>query len=439
MESPFHGLPPLKRFRLLQQEDHDQENDALASFQLPAKKRKESRSPPAAESNTFCLPAKKRVWALQPNFSSRKTLYPIDLNVEYNPSFEEEKQTEEEEKIPSGNGENQSLEGEKEGDDEGEEHEGDGVESAVGQSTDGDPSDSAVPCDGREKQAEEEKKVPEEDGENQSQKEEEEGAEEEHEDDKIECPLYQSTDGQLSDPIVPCDGCEKQAEEDKKIPDGNGENQCPEDEKEEEEEEQEDDGIECAVCQSTDGDPSDPIVLCDGCDLMVHAICYGDPLVKGIPEGDWFCSQCLFSQSPQSEKDKVLSCCLCPAKGGALKPTRDGRWAHLMCALLVPEVFFLDPEGREGIDCSRVPPRRWERICYVCNSAGGCAIDCSHAKCPLAFHVTCGFKEELCIEYREGKNNGAIVAGFCKDHTELWKKQQKTGKFKIVAREEHEE
>ncbi|GMQ05868.1 hypothetical protein CsSME_00050704 [Camellia sinensis var. sinensis] len=49
-------------------------------------------------------------------------------------------------------------------------------------------------------------------------------------------------------------------------------------------------------------------------------------------------------------------------------------------------------------------------------------------------------KEELCIEYKEGgrnKGGGGVVAGFCKDHTELWKKQQQTGKFKIVARDEH--
>ncbi|CAL5329881.1 unnamed protein product [Camellia sinensis] len=34
-------------------------------------------------------------------------------------------------------------------------------------------------------------------------------------------------------------------------------------------------------------------------------------------------------------------------------------------------------------------------------------------------------KEELCIEYREGwrnKGGGGVVAGFCKDHIELWKK-----------------
>ncbi|KAJ0507954.1 putative chromatin regulator PHD family [Helianthus annuus] len=202
---------------------------------------------------------------------------------------------------------------------------------------------------------------------------------------------------------------------------------------EEEEEEEEEDGILCAVCQSTDGDAKDPIVFCDGCDLMVHTTCYGAPLTNGVPEGDWFCSKC-----KSSGKSKVgsLSCCLCPVTGGALKPTVDGRWAHIVCALFIPEVFFGDPEGREGVDCSKVVARRWGGKCYVCKKLDGCVIDCSEEKCCLRFHVTCGLKEDLCIEYKQGRNKGAIVAGFCKTHTDLWIKQQATGKFKIVARNE---
>ncbi|XP_047951127.1 bromodomain-containing protein 1 [Salvia hispanica] len=196
-----------------------------------------------------------------------------------------------------------------------------------------------------------------------------------------------------------------------------------------------DDGIVCAVCDSTDGDPADPIVLCDGCDLMVHATCYGHPFTAGIPDGDWYCAQCLHSQSEKNQPPPP-SCCLCPVGGGALKPTTDGRWAHLVCAIYVPEVFFADSAGREGINCDRVVKRRWETKCYICKSKNGCAIDCSEPKCGLAFHVSCGLKEELCIEYREGKgkSRGSVVAAFCSPHTHLWKKQEQTGKFKIVAR-----
>ncbi|MCD7449008.1 hypothetical protein HAX54_048091 [Datura stramonium] len=210
-----------------------------------------------------------------------------------------------------------------------------------------------------------------------------------------------------------------------------------EDDKGDEEEDDDDDGIICAICNSTDGDPSDPIVLCDGCDLMVHTTCYGHPFTEGIPEGDWFCAQCLASKSSETETPKSFTCCLCPETGGALKSTmNEGKWAHVVCSLFVPEVFFVDPEGREGIDFSKVPKRRWERKCYICKSKKGCAIDCSEPKCPLSFHVTCGLKQELCIEYTEGRKNGGVVAGFCNSHTQLWKKQQQTGKFKIVPREE---
>lgn len=237
----------------------------------------------------------------------------------------------------------------------------------------------------------------------------------------------------------------------------------------------EDDGIVCAICQSTDGDPTDPIVLCDGCDLMVHASCYGHPFTNGIPDGDWFCAQCTESKSTSKT---ALSCCLCPVSGGALKPTTDGHWAHLVCAIYVPEVFFEDSEGREGINCSKVLKRRWGRKCYICKSRKGCALDCSEPKCPLAFHVTCGLKEDLCLEYTQRKNKAGVVAAFCRPHTDLWNKviiimmmlllllllisikqcdlwvfvdvylvefdilfcvflqQEQTGKFKIVARDE---
>lgn len=179
-----------------------------------------------------------------------------------------------------------------------------------------------------------------------------------------------------------------------------------------------DDGITCAVCRSTDADPTDPIVFCDGCDLTVHSTCYGSPLLHSIPDGPWFCLQC--SESPKPPNSK---CCLCPKQGGPLKPTVDGQWAHIICALLVPEVFFRDPEGREGIDCSEVPLMRRNVECYVCGGRGGCGVECSERKCGLGFHASCGVEEGLCFEVREGKGgDGGIVAGFCGEHTKLWKK-----------------
>ncbi|KAG0461452.1 hypothetical protein HPP92_021749 [Vanilla planifolia] len=136
-----------------------------------------------------------------------------------------------------------------------------------------------------------------------------------------------------------------------------------------------------------------------------------------------------------AEEKGDFDCCLCPQKGGAVKPTSDNsKWAHIICGLLVPEVFFRDPEGREGIDCSRVPEKRKGVECYLCGSKRGCGIECSQPKCALAFHVSCGLEKDLSIELKEANGLG-IVAAFCEDHTQLWKKQELTGKFKIVPRE----
>ncbi|XP_038691577.1 protein Jade-1-like isoform X2 [Tripterygium wilfordii] len=363
MDAKFQSLPPLKRFRLQQQEEQQKEKLAeeenkenmVIPSTLPAKKRRESRetlaarhyaAAAAATTTTYNLPAKKRVWAMPPDLVLEMPFSPIDLNVEYKSSFDEEVKPKEE--IPLADTADQSVQ-----------------------------------------KKEEEKEVSVIDNASES---------------------FENSDTSLQ-------------EQDVEISDV------------------EDDGIVCAICESTDGDPSDPIVFCDGCNLMAHSTCYGDPLIKGIPEGDWFCAQCLasrLSEDQNQEKPAPFSCCLCPVKVGAMKPTSDGRWAHILCSLFVPEVFFEDPKGREGINCSMVPKRRFKERCYVCMSSSGCAIECSEPKCPLAFHVTCGLKEDLIIEYKEGKKKaGAVVAGFCKDHTELWKKQQ-TGKFKIVAREEHQ-
>ena len=59
--------------------------------------------------------------------------------------------------------------------------------------------------------------------------------------------------------------------------------------------------------------------------------CYGVPY---IPDGTWICRTCL--RCTLSD----MKCCLCPVSGGALKPTDDGHFAHVICARWIPEVRF---------------------------------------------------------------------------------------------------
>lgn len=94
--------------------------------------------------------------------------------------------------------------------------------------------------------------------------------------------------------------------------------------------------------------------------IQVHARCYGElePL-NGVL---WLCNLC------RPEAPRVSPrCCLCPVTGiesccsflhnkainlcddslylgGAMKPTTDGRWAHLACAIWIPGIMtFIDP------------------------------------------------------------------------------------------------
>ena len=63
-----------------------------------------------------------------------------------------------------------------------------------------------------------------------------------------------------------------------------------------------------------------------------------------IPQGEWLCRVC-------STGDMDASCILCTVKGGALKRVRPGNssWAHLCCALWIPEVRLGNADKMEPI------------------------------------------------------------------------------------------
>ncbi|CAB1324049.1 unnamed protein product, partial [Coregonus sp. 'balchen'] len=74
------------------------------------------------------------------------------------------------------------------------------------------------------------------------------------------------------------------------------------------------------------------------------------------------------------------SCCLCSLRGGALQKANNNKWVHVLCAVAVLEARFVNITERS--------PK-----CYYCKKrmkkTSGCCVQCSHGRCPTAYHPTC--------------------------------------------------
>ncbi|CAJ0941947.1 unnamed protein product, partial [Mesorhabditis belari] len=191
----------------------------------------------------------------------------------------------------------------------------------------------------------------------------------------------------------------------------------------------------CCVCADENGWAGNPLVYCDGpgCEVAVHQGCYG---IIEVPDGEWLCARCAAGSSTQlngvnghSEVEEMrrngrlpTRCELCPFGYGALKRTENGGWAHVICALYIPEVRFGDVHSMDPIMLSDVPHERFEKSCYLCEEEGhyklagiGACMQCNKIGCKRGFHVTCAQQRGLLCE-EGGQSKNVKYCGYCENH-----------------------
>ncbi|KAI9711167.1 MAG: nuA3 HAT complex component nto1 [Chrysothrix sp. TS-e1954] len=189
----------------------------------------------------------------------------------------------------------------------------------------------------------------------------------------------------------------------------------------------------CAICDDGDCENANAIVFCDGCDLAVHQECYGVPY---IPEGQWLCRKC------REIGRSTPACIFCPNPDGAFKKSTEGKWAHLLCAIWIPEVTIATKSIMEPIDgVANVPKSRWRLTCYLCHQRMGACIQCGMKHCYQAFHVTCGRKAKLYLKMKSSHGgpfsiDASVLTAYCDKHvSDEWESEHGTEKATMEAKD----
>ncbi|XP_022763913.1 histone-lysine N-methyltransferase ATX5-like isoform X2 [Durio zibethinus] len=166
----------------------------------------------------------------------------------------------------------------------------------------------------------------------------------------------------------------------------------------------------CAVCRWVEDWDYNKIIICNRCQIAVHQECYGARNVRDFTS--WVCKAC---ETPEVTQE----CCLCPVKGGALKPTDvETLWVHVTCAWFQPEVSFASDEKMEpALGILSIPSNSFVKICVICKQIHGSCTQC--CKCSTYYHAMCasraGYRMELhCLE-KNGRQITKMVS-YCAYH-----------------------
>ncbi|KAJ6841016.1 histone-lysine N-methyltransferase ATX4-like [Iris pallida] len=166
----------------------------------------------------------------------------------------------------------------------------------------------------------------------------------------------------------------------------------------------------CAVCRWVEDWEDNKIIICNRCQVAVHQECYG---ARGKQDfTSWVCRAC---ERPHEQRD----CCLCPVKGGALKPTDvDTLWVHVTCAWFQPIVFFASAETMEpAVGILHIPSEYFGKACVICKQRHGACTKCY--TCSTYYHAMCASRAGFGMELRCSEKNGRQIIeciSYCGHH-----------------------
>lgn len=100
---------------------------------------------------------------------------------------------------------------------------------------------------------------------------------------------------------------------------------------------------------------------------------------------------CRYCQPCRANAGQRRRCILCPKEGGALKNVKDSQdWAHLSCALWIPETVIENSvfkvhvvccssfqDRMEPINVGLVSAKRYSLLCSLCEREQGACVQCA--------------------------------------------------------------
>lgn len=177
----------------------------------------------------------------------------------------------------------------------------------------------------------------------------------------------------------------------------------------------EDDEFACDVCMSKDFDSKNRIIICDLCEGAVHQKCYGNELIRYIPEGVWYCSRCKYLIENQLGI-RAIKCMFCPEIKGILKMVNSSQylWAHISCVLAVKCVDFLDGKDRDLVNLDEFYKKNGFELCCLCKIPYGVTVNCEFKQCDRNFHVSCAQRQGFLLA------ENSKFQCVCKSHQKLY-------------------